>query len=216
MKQPFFRLLSYLCIITFLIHWVAVFTMAVPSNTVSKIIVNRSPGFLTTFTSWKFFTPPYTFNNRLYFIVRDINGKNKADTIEVLANISLQKYDKAPFNQEENIIDHLVNHDVGNIKRLVWQMKKKPTGTFPGNSDSLYIASAVAEVAYNNSYRASLATLNNYYKVVLKEKNIDTLGKEIKIVITEKKIRPFKNIADSDFPIQETISFETAYNPINK
>jgi hypothetical protein len=190
--------------------------VALPPNGVKKIIVNKAPRFLTTFTSWKFFTPPYTFNNRLYFIVRDINNRNNADTIEVLEDISLQKNARAPFNQKENVIDHLVNHDVGYIKVIVWQNKKKPTGTFPVTSDSLYIASAVADAAYSNNYKVSLATLNNYCKVILKEKNIDTLGKEIKIVMTEKKIRPFKNLGEPKISTKEIIFFETSYNPINK
>lgn len=217
MKNPFYRILSYLCIGAFFLYWSAIFILAMPSNHAKKIIMNKAPRFRNIFgTTWRLFTPPHTFSDRLYFIVRNIEGPGEADTIEVLENIALQKQYNAPFNQTENVIDHLVNNNVLNIKVCIWSNKKKPAEGFPETKDPSYIPNAVAAVAYNKSYIASLATLKNYCVIVLKQKKIDTSGKEVKILIAEKKTRPFNQLADTNLVEKESLVFETPYIPFSK
>ncbi|WP_301921278.1 hypothetical protein, partial [Ferruginibacter sp.] len=195
MKKPVYEILSCLCIAAFLVYWSIIFILVMPSNSVKKIISQHSPRFKNTFgIAWTLFTPPNTCNDRLYFVVRIINGHEKPDTIEVLENIALQKQAHAPFNQKENIIDHLVNNTVSNIKLMVWYNKKKPVVDMPGISDSLYIANAIAAVEGRQGYSAYPNTLTNYCRIILRQKKINTANKEIKIMITEKQIRPFKQM----------------------
>ncbi len=185
-----------------------------PPGYANKTMSEKAPMFKNMFgISWKLFTPPFTYNDRLYFIVRDIERPYIADTLEVLEKIALQKQRNAPFNDEENVIDHLVNNNVSGVKRTVWFNKKMPSQDTPGTTDSLYIAHAIAAVAATNNYTAFVTTLNNYCMVILKENNIDTIRKEFKIIITEKKIPPFKHIGDTSFLQKETLVFETPYKP---
>lgn len=187
-----------------------------PSNYAKEIIANHAPRFSTMFgISWNLFTPPFTYNNRLYYIVRNTGRPDRSDTIEVLENISLQKQTTAPFNQKENIIDHLVNNNVSRLTKTIWLNKKKPQESEPGTTDSAYIASAIAEVANSKNYLIFLTTLNNYCKVALKENKIDTAGKEVKTVIKEKMIRPFKEMYNTNFVQKETLVFETPFKPVH-
>jgi hypothetical protein len=216
MKKPVYKILSCLCIAVFLVYWLIIFILVMPSNSAKKIISKHSPRFKNTFgIAWTLFTPPNTCNDRLYFIVRIINGHEKPDTIEVLENIALQKQAHAPFNQKENIIDHLVNNTVWNIKLIVWSNKKKPVVDVPGMSDSLYIVNAIAAVERRQAYSAYRNTLINYCRIILQQKKIDAADKEIKIMITEKQIRPFKKMTDTNFLQKETLVFETPYTPLN-
>ncbi len=217
MKNPFYRILSYLCIGTFFLYWAGIFILAMPSNHAKKIIISRAPRFRNIFgTTWRLFTPPSTFNDRLYFIVRDITRPDKTDTIEVLENISLQKQHNAPFNQRENIIDHLVNNNVLNVKLTIWSNKKKPAEGLSETKDSLYISNAIAAFTYNKNYNAYLSTLKNYAIIVLKQRQIDTTDKELKIVITEKKTRPFNQMSNTNLLSKETLVFETPFKPFGQ
>jgi hypothetical protein len=214
MKNPFYRILSYLCIVIFIGYWIGLFICAMPSNYAKNIISNRAPRFKSIFgATWKLFTPPDSSNNRLYIIVRSMTKPDLSDTIEVLANISLQKQRNAPFNQPENVIDHLVNNNVIAVLSKVWYNKKMPAEDATGTTDSLYIANAIAAATFYNAYNAGLASLENYSKLVLKNNNIDLAGKETKIVIKKISIRPFKQMNDSHFLQKETLIFETPYKP---
>ena len=216
MKNSFVRILSYLAILIFLLHWAVAFILAMPANYVKQTVANHASRYQTMFSSWSFFTPPLTYHNRLYFIFRDskISG-NKQDTIEVLANISLQKQIRVPFNQRENIIDHLVNNSVAGLKRVVRSYKITTDSLAINKSDSPTIARSISNAEGNNNYKRYLATLTNYCKIVLQQKNIDIIGKEVKIVIKEKEIRPFKQIGDASYLQKEILVFETTYKPVN-
>ena len=216
MKNSFVRILSYLAILIFLLHWAVAFILAMPANYVKQTVANHASRYQTMFSSWNFFTPPFIYHNRLYFIVRDskISG-NRQDTIEVLANISLQKQIRVPFNQRENIIDHLVNNSVAGLKRVVRSYKITTDSLATNKSDSLTIARSISNAEGNNNYKRYLATLTNYCKIVLQQKNIDIIGKEVKIVIKEKEIRPFKQIGDASYLQKEILVFETTYKPVN-
>ena len=214
MKNPFYRTLSYLCIIIFISYWIGLFICAMPSNYAKNIISNKAPRFRSIFGgTWKLFTPPDTFNNRMYFIAREIARPDKADTIEVLTNIAKQKQYNVPFNQKENIIDHLVNNNVIAILSKVWYSKKMPAKDASNAADSLYIANAIEAATFYNAYNASLASLQNYCKVVLRNSKIGLSGKEAKIVIKKISIRPFKQMNDSHFLQKEILVFETPYTP---
>ena len=133
----------------------------------------------------------------------------KTDTIEMLKNISVQKLANAPFNQQENIIDHLVNNNVERLIKIIWHDKKIPR-ELP--QDSLFIAKEITRVQSNKDYIACFTTLKNYCRISLKENKINATGKEVKIVITEKMTLPFKQINDANLS-KETLVFETRYMP---
>ena len=57
---------------------------------------------------------------------------------------------------------------------------------------------------------------NNTAKQATPENKIDTAGKEIKIVITQTKINPFKNMSDTTSLQKEIIFIETSFNPIKR
>ena len=217
MEKPLYRILSYLGIIAFLLYWISIFILAMPSNYAKTTLSNYAPRFNSLFgTTWRLFTPPHTNNNRLYYIVRDIKRPFESDTFEVLENIALQKQLYAPFNQKHNIIDHIVNNTVAGLKRTVWLNKKMPDDTIKGIADSLYIAGAIASVANDQNYCNYLATINNYCAVFLKEKKIELSGKEVKIIIKEKMTRPFKEIGKAQYLQKETLVFETPYKAFSK
>src|SRR5690349_9799096 len=111
MKYSSSKILSYLGIVVFLLYWVITFTWAMPFTQTKKLVAEKIPRFNGIFGfEWKLFTPPHNCNNRLYFVAREVGRPGKADTIEVLEGLAMQKQEAAPFNQKENLLDKIVNN----------------------------------------------------------------------------------------------------------
>ncbi|MEO6721241.1 MAG: hypothetical protein ABIN67_12800 [Ferruginibacter sp.] len=215
MKGYFYRILSSIAILIFLLYWTGVIVSTLPSKYIRNIITDKVPRFKTVSGfGWRLFTPPHTYNHRLYFIVRDIKAPQKSDTVEVLENITRQKQQKVPFNQKERAMDYLVQINVTEMLRRVWGFKQMPGEDIPGTTDSSYIAKAVVDQVSSSVYRDCLATLHNYCKVVLNEQKMDIRGKEVKIIVTRKPIRPYKERNNKQFIQKETPVFETAYQQL--
>ena len=199
-------------VVIFLLYWMAVFAVSFTGRKAKQIIGNVAPKFNSLFGySWRLFTPPYTFNVRLYFIVQDVYPPYQTDTVEVLQQIALQKQTAAPFNQPETITDYLVNSNVNGLIKTVWSNKNMPSDIPAPLTDSGYVAQAIAKVEMDKTYQMYLATLKNYCQVVLKDRQISSVGKEIKIVIKEKAIRPFDAMQEKGFEEKERLVFETAF-----
>lgn len=209
------RVLPYTCICVFVVYWLQISNMAMPLNKMQESLAARTPRFKTYFgQSWRLFTPPFTYNNRLYFIIRDTSHQNRSDTIEILEKISQYKQLKAPFNQDENIIDHLVNHNVQGIVKSLWTNKTLPVNFADHKKDSAYIAKRIAIASKNKNYLIYVASIRNYCKRVLKERGIATKGKEVRIEIKQEMTRPFKEMNNEQFKKQERLVFQTPFEPL--
>ncbi len=216
MKHYYSNLLSYIGMGVFCCFWVSIIFLILPSNYPKEVLATNAPRYTNMFGgSWKFFTPPYTYNMRLYVIVKDTNAPAKPDTLEVLKQIALQKQQNAPLNQHETIVDYLVNNNVSGILNAIWTNKKMPAEDMPETLDAVYMARAIAAVDTNHTYLLHLDNLKNYCKIALTENKIDISGKEIKMQIKGRKIRPFKEIGNPRFLQKETLVFETTIKPLN-
>ena len=215
MRNYFYTGLTYFCLVAFALYWIAVIITSIPFGFAKERVTILHPGMKLLFGSPnKLFTPPYTYNDRLYLITRDIKTPQITDTIEVLAKLAVRKQQRAPCNQKENIMDHLVNNTVAGLKRAVLQNKKMPDGAVPATTDSIYIAGALTKLANSKHFINYSTALNNYCRLILKENKTALAGKEVKIVIKEKMIPPFNQPGNSPFLQRETIVFETPYTPL--
>lgn len=216
MKKSFYQIFSYGCIAAFLIYWLMVILLSMPSNNLKQQIFNQFPRFRYTFSStWNLFSPPYLNHKRLYYILKDSHHPERTDTIEVLEKLWLQKQKAAPFNQKENIIDHNLFYNVAGLTFALWRNDKKPSGdAFNRLEDSLLIANAISAAENNPQYLRCLGSLQNYCIRVLKENRIDSAGKLVKILIIEKQIKPLKEIKNPGWLPKQTIVFESGFYPI--
>jgi hypothetical protein len=213
MKNAICRILPYFFVAGFILYWLSVFMLAMPDNYAKNSLKKAPPRYNLLFgNSWNFFSPPFTYNNRLYYVLRDIAHSANADTIEVLENIIRQKQLKAPFNQAENIIDHLLHHEAVRMITAVWNNRTRPSENEPGTTDSAYITKAVAAAAGNINFINSKAALLNYANIIAKKRKIDTTGKEISIIIKLQPIRPFKYLTDTSLTQKEITCVETVFN----
>lgn len=189
--------------------------LALPSNPVKHHIVFRVPSFQTFFGgTWNFFTPPYPYNNRLYYITRTTSATYLTDTLEVLEKLASDKQSAAPFNQRETVLDHQVNNILTVLIRTTWKDKVKP-GRTPGKyEDGSYVADAMASAAHSTIYKNCLLTLYHYSVRAFHEKNIDLKGKELKILVREKFTKPMQKAETGAFPVGEITVFETSFKSI--
>jgi hypothetical protein len=217
MQKTIYKISTGFIIVVFLSYWIISIPLSITKNggknkfAIAFPLLNKLVGH-----SWNFFSGPFYNNDRMYFILRDSNTHVVTDTLEMLEDITSQKRSHAPFNQKENIIDHLISHNVLIIENSIINSKKQLKQTLPQATDSVYQAKAFIMVSNDNNCRQALKTLENYCKMIAAEKKIDTANKEFKIIIAGKSIKPFAQKNNDSYVSKETIYFETAYNNFGK
>jgi len=186
-----------------------------PANFAQKIINENTPRLNTIFARpWQLFTPPPHYNQRLYLITKSTTVPLTCDTMELLGNLAKNKQEAAPFNQKENILEHMINNSVSGLLYTVWTKKKMSEPSYPGSIDSLLVAASIKKAAFKNNYIICLSSIKNYGLMVLKEQKIKIKNTELKIVIKLKMIRPFHELDNANYIQKETVVFETPYQPI--
>jgi hypothetical protein len=217
MKSPFYRLLSCFIIVSFLFYWVLSTAMSVSLTTKENKLARTFPRFNRFFGhTWSLFVQSFDYDDRLYLVLRDKNTKVITDSLELLKDISYQKIQHAPFNQREYIVDRLVSHYATIIKHKTVEYRNYIKKDFPNATDSFYNARLI-DLEYKDAlFNESLGTIDNFCKVTLAEKNIDTTNKEFKIIIKEKRVKPFDERKNDKFVMNEIIYFESAYKPFEK
>jgi hypothetical protein len=217
MKKVLYKLLPFIILLVFFFYWVTNICVTLSTNTSQKNIGYSFPLLIKlSGASWRLFAPPFTYNDRMYLILRDKKTFQITDSFEILGDIASEKRIHAPFNQHENIIDHLVNHAVGNAKMTFMQYREQLKKNSPGKTDSFYNAMAASETINAINGAQQIRTLSNYCKWLIAKKNIDTVGKEWKIALSEEKMAPFaERNNDGSIPIAKPY-FETPYTSFVK
>jgi len=212
MKIKIYKILSFFSIIIFSLYWSVAFLWTLPAFK-SKNSIGRKINLPKTIfmSEWKLFTPPATYDYRLYYIVRNIKKTAIADRIEVLENLSIQQQLKAPFNQQELILDYLVNKNIARLSKTGWAIDKKSGIDSSGIATFGKIPSSMAKVESRKNYQMNFSSLFNFGMMVLHERNINIEGNEMKIVIKKKIIKPFKEMHNKRFVRTETTTFESPY-----
>jgi len=214
MNRKVTQILYYLAIVEFFLYWLFFLQLSFPSNNISYYIKSKSTRFRQIYiTKWNLFTPPATNNYRLYFIVTNLGNLGQSDTIEVLEKISLDKQQRAPFNQREIMIDYLVFKNTIQIMTAIYLnnqylVRKNIT-------DTSYIQSARIQIKNDKLLKLSLENLTRYGVQSLVKKKIDTANTAIRLLIKEKMIRPFSERNNSQFESKEKLFFEITCYPFN-
>jgi hypothetical protein len=217
MKKVLYKLLPFIILLVFFFYWVANICVILSANTSQKNIGYSFPLLVKlSGASWRLFAPPFNYNDRMYLILRDKRTSEITDSIELLENIAYEKRLHAPFNQHENIIDHLVNHAVGSLKTTLVEYRDQLKKANPNETDSFYKAMSSSETINDISGAQQIGTLTNYCKWLIAQKNIDTVGKEWKIALSEQKIAPFAERNNNGFIPIDKPYFETPYTSFVK
>jgi len=216
MKESKTNILSLLLLLVFLCFWICVFILSLSPNRLKKKFTNHLPKSATILSKpWHLFSPPPTYNLRLYLITRSIHNPTESDTTELLENLSFKKRRAAPFNQPENLVDNIVNNNVSALLFTIWTKKRMSSPEFPDSLDSLSIANAIQKVEYTNNYIICLASIKNYGMSILKKRKMNLSNKELKWVIKEKVICPFGKMDNIHPLLPEKTVFETIYQSVN-
>ncbi len=77
------------------------------------------------FQRWGFFAPPPTYNDRLYYVFykKQETGNGKIIPREVCKNLFAEKSKKAPFNNEEDILDYIISNSLITITEEISRFK---------------------------------------------------------------------------------------------
>ena len=213
MRPLYKNIITYLPLVCFFLYWIPaslwILTEGTPKSYL-KTHIPRLRGLLGN--SWRTFSPPYTFNYRLYYISRSGINTSVIDTVEVLQSLSEQKQLNAPFNHAEDITDHLLQNTVIGLVATIW--KKEDLFNQSTNVDKDVLAAAIANAAANKNYGIHLASLKNYGKQLVKKSNLFSKVDSMKIVIAKKMIRPFREMDNMNYQHAEVIIFDTPFEPL--
>jgi hypothetical protein len=217
MQKAGYKFLTAFIIIIFLFYWGINIPLSVTKNNQGNRFSKAFPLLNHLFGhTWNFFSGPLYNDDRIYCILRDKNTHTETDTLEMMADISNRKRSHIPFNQAENIIDHLVSHNLLIVKNGIRFYKMQLKQTSMGIADSAFNANVYNLLRNDKYYGQSLATMQNYCKMIIAEKKIDTVNKEFTIIMATKSIRPFMQRNNDKYVSKESIYFEMPYNTFNK
>jgi hypothetical protein len=208
MQKHLYKSLSFLAIAVFILYWIANIQLSVFGK-------HRSfPGLASLDHAiayrWRFFSPIPHSGNRVYFFVRDQNTK-VGDSIELIELLLTAKRKDAPFNQSDNIIEHLLFHAVGAIEENVATYNAKIREEMPGKTDSFYYQYVTAKALTDPVCIGQLTALRKYAQVMYGHGRLNTAHLEYKIVLKEKYVVPFDHRNDSAYTPLVITRFETPY-----
>jgi hypothetical protein len=208
MKKLLYRLLSLTVIAIFLLYWATSFILALPINYPKTIIRNKTPALSPIFISrWKLFTPCSPNNYRLYFIVRNVDDPQNSDTTEILEKNYFENPKQALPGKKAPLIDKLF---FKNTMYLLMTLYGEGLANKPTHIDAAFIASKRDQFKSDGHLKRYLFNLNNYFLMTHKNVQVE-IPREMKIIITEKKIRPFNEMKNKTNNPAENLIFETTY-----
>ena len=201
---------SLISLLLFFGFWMVTGFLSLPLQLTQGIIQKKAADLNKIYgRPWRLFSPPPTYNYRLYLITSSLKTPAVKASIEILENLSTQKRRYIPFNQKENLEEIIVNTYVAGIVNSVWGREQVPAVNPPFPPDSLSMASAIEKAAGNKNYLRSIAAIKNYCLAMLKAQGTDLRNREVKMVISKKMIRPFSEMKNMSYFPTETIVFET-------
>jgi hypothetical protein len=216
MHFPINKIITSSVISLFIFYWLISFILAMPANPAKKIIIQKAP-VLNKYLggTWSLFAPPHTYDDRLYIIFNNANSQRK-DCIEILEDIAYQKRVHAPFNQSYNIKDHLINHYVTEVKRILYQYWAAVMRETPDSGYFFYYKRSAELAKTDKEFSSALTSIRNYCNLVLKERGINIYGQVFKLFITQSPIKPFNELVRASFTPMEVPVFETVLNSADK
>ncbi|HVI46832.1 MAG TPA: hypothetical protein VM802_18275 [Chitinophaga sp.] len=195
----------------FLLYWMSTILFTMPEN-YFEIEFGEQRAFFDRlfYQRWSFFAPPPQFNDRLYYVIRDKKSRQQ-HTFEVIRQITTQKQLKAPFNQEENLLDYAVNNSVLGLKDIQRENVRLVKYIFPDSSDSFISRKTLTLTWQNNNTSEAIRTLKRYGVMVALKNNLNPADQEFKMVLSQKNLPKFKDRNNKNAKTEEVLVFESPF-----
>lgn len=160
------------------------------------------------YQKWTFFAPPPTGNNRLYFAFSPQSGDG--ETVEVLEGIYARKRQDNPYNIKAQVVDYAVSGHARQISDRIREIYRyrKVHELFDGDPaflDDLAVRSLRPETEYGDNVRVLL----RYASMVAAQRGIELDGLKCQMAFTHVPMRPFTQRYNSEFPIEERMTYKT-------
>lgn len=144
------------------------------------------------YQKWGFFKNTEPVNRKLYYEIKNGGNDSLVAKVEVLEPIRRTATGKAPFNQQQLMLDVLLERCIREVINTDPSLLKNNPG-----SQSKKIA--------------PLKTLENYASIVAAANNIDTTGCQYKLIIAHEYFNDFNN-RNMPPSKKEKMVFEGEYN----
>ena len=145
------------------------------------------------FQRWSFFAPPPQNNFRLIYIFTDKQNPDKRYSYEALQPVTQAKRDKSPFNTKETVIDYILHSSVLLANNMLVEQQKFLRAAFPDSSDRYYRRKINKQISKKFNEFASLKTLVNYAKIIMKKKGLKQENHFVDILLAQMPVPKLKN-----------------------
>ncbi|UAY50878.1 hypothetical protein [Ferruginibacter albus] len=205
MKPGFYKTLSSIVVIAFVLFWIASAAFSISTSTPNDTLAKHFPGLSRRFShTWALFYKNFDANDELTLLLRN-KKTGLTDTMNLMSENFSLKAKTAPFNQHYFILDKLLTHYV-TVAKVKGQSFQKLI-----NEDTLGKQSLPLLAQKDKAYQTALKTLDNYCRYVLLQKKTDTAGKEYKIMITTTYLKPFEERNDLKYVPKTYTYYQSDY-----
>lgn len=116
--------------------------------------------------NWDFFTPPPTYDHRLYYTFFPDTHTVYGKTFEILEPLNKAKRDNSPFNSDEDVVDYLLSTSVISLDHVLAQEKNVLMQLYPDSTDVFHKKTAYKNIQASLRAYAGYQTLLNYSRIV--------------------------------------------------
>ncbi len=210
------KIFKTIILLLFSLYWVITIFFNLPDNYVKANFLQYEPIFsLLFYQRWSFFAPPPTSDDRLYYFFKHKTDSLKPiHTFEVIEDLGNIRRNKAPFNENETVIDYVLSNSLTSLNEMIrneYELYKKANCV----DGDLSCSKKFYDSSWTNFSKVNqVTTLFNYGKIIAKAQNIDLNNYEVKFALGQSFIPKFqdRNIKKSR---SQTTTFETPYINLN-
>jgi hypothetical protein len=213
MQKQLYKSLSVFAIAAFVLYWIVNIQLSVFGR--QRSFLGHGPFARAIAYRWRFFSPIPHSGNKVYFFVRYRNTP-VMDSVELIEPLLAAKRKDAPFNQSDNIIEHLLFHAVGVIEEKVSGYNAKAREAMPGKPDSFYYRYSINQALQDRECMGQVAALKHYALIKYRYGSLQTALLEYKIVLKEQFVTSFEQRNDSILNPLVLTRFETPYKPFDQ
>ena len=171
-SKPMRSIKTILAVSAFILFWLFNVVFILPP----KYVRNKAPKIAWTYDQffgqkWNFFTQPSTYNNRLFFVLKDTSTGAVTDSIDVLRLLWNDKISHIPFNTKYDVLDHVSLHQIMSLRENIVFRQKLAKQLHLDSTKAPFLAFTSSYIQSDSSNNNSLHNLEAIGKLVI-EKNL--------------------------------------------
>ncbi len=160
---------------------------------------------------WNFFTQPNTYNDKLFFILKNEETNNITDSIDVIKLLWDEKKEASVFNTNADMLDHIIFRQLAKIRFSISLNQAGFDSIKKIDSDTLSSRGKILAADHFNLI--AFKNLETFGKLILEKNGVKLKPTtQFKMKLYTNYIKEFSTNASTN---KNAFEFETAYKHFN-